>query len=785
MPHIASIRTALWALILSYSASGQIQSVGQWRSHVPYRLATHVVQANERVYVACESGLFIYHADEKYVEPLTKVEGLTDVDITAMAYDAETDQVIVGYRNGNIDCIREDKVINMPDMVRSPLYPGKKKIAHIHCGAKGTARAGRPLLSTDFGVVELDLIRYVVIGTYLVGPNAQEVRVNETFTSPDSIWVATQTGLVAASQQSALYNPSVWNRDAQWQNRAIQNVAFGGSAGAPFLALVIADEEGDTLWIRRKQQWKKAVDQSGIPSHIFQLLPQDSVLLAVRSFDVARVAPGASGSPWTLDLILSPGTGNNPGFRPRGVAFDPSRNIVWTANSSRGLTFLDNPSYVQHRVPQGPRTGNVFHLYTPGNKLYVSPGAMDATWTAQYNNDGFFIFQGGRWTAKQGTSVGNVRDIVHSIARPTDTAELYVSSWGKGLLKFKNGELETVYDTSNSTLSPALGSTAMDLRTGGVAFDTDGNLWVVTALASKNLHRMTPGGVWTGFSLGQFSGEALRDVFIDEGKRLWMPSRLKGILVANPQGNSLQLRRMSSGAGEGNLPSPDVRTLAFDLDGELWIGTSEGLAVSYTPYNAFVPGKNFDAQPILKEENGIVQKVLGSENITAIAVDGGNRKWVGTQSSGLFLLGPDGLDEIYRFTAENSPLFSNQITALAVDPFTGELFIGTDRGLQSFRAEATAGGVTFGDVVAFPNPVPPEYDGPISVRGLKANVQCKVTDASARMIYEGTAEGGQFVWPGTTLDGQRVGSGIYHVYCTDDLGMETFVATLVVTRNGP
>ena len=783
MPRKTTLAALFGAFVLTFAATAQIQPVGQWRSHLPYRLSTHVVQAGPWVFVASGSGLFRYHADEKYVEPLTKVEGLTDVDITSLAYDPVTDWVVVGYRNGNLDLIRNEKIVNVPELVRSSLYPGKKKVNHIHCGAPGTPRAGRALLSTDFGIVELNLATQLVVGTYLVGPNAQEAVVYGTSTRADSVWVATGQGLVAAAQADPWYDPSVWHRHAQWEGQVVHLVAAHPSVADPQLAVGVPTAAGDSLSIRRNGTWRTVDDGLDIPSSLYQIVPQGAGFWVARSFDVLEVLPG-NGTAWQTSPIMSPGTGNNAGFRPRGLVWDAQRQILWTANSYRGLTFKDNPTYAQHRVPSGPPTGNVYRMASPGDKLYVAPGSLDATWTAQFNNDGLFVFTGGRWSARQDANVDNAKDLVAVAVDPTDTSHVYLGSWGKGVVHLHRGQFVERWDATNSPLGPALASTSNDVRVGGLTFAQDGTLWATASLATNNLYKRTPDGTWTAYSLGQFSGEAIKDLALDEDGRVWMISRTKGIVCAEVDGSSVQVRRITSGAGDGNLPSPDVQALAFDQDGELWVGTTDGLAVIYTPYNVFNPGRSIDAQPILREENGVVQKVLGSERISCIAVDGGNRKWVGTQSGGLFLLSPDGLEELMHLTSTNSPMLSDRITSLAVDPVTGEVFMGTDRGLQSFRAGATAGGETFGDVVAFPNPVPPDYTGPISVRGLKANVRCKITDRSGRLVFEATAWGGTLVWPGNTLNGEPAPAGIYQVYTTDDLGTDTYVATVAVARHG-
>ena len=57
----------------------------------------------------------------------------------------------------------------------------------------------------------------------------------------------------------------------------------------------------------------------------------------------------------------------------------------------------------------------------------------------------------------------------------------------------------------------------------------------------------------------------------------------------------------------------------------------------------------------------------------------------------MFLLSEDGTEEILHFTKNNSPLFSDNIVDIVINPENGEVFIGTENGLISYRSNATEG----------------------------------------------------------------------------------------------
>ena len=223
-----------------------------------------------------------------------------------------------------------------------------------------------------------------------------------------------------------------------------------------------------------------------------------------------------------------------------------------------------------------------------------------------------------------------------------------------------------------------------------------------------------------------------------------------------------------------------MHSIAEDKDGKIWVGTGAGIRVFYTPANIFNP-TNFDAQPIKIVQDGNVELLLEKETVTNIVVDGANNKWVGTQTSGIYCFNSDGLKELYHFTKENSPLYSNNIVALNYDKVSGDIFIGTDIGLQSFRSGIIEGAVNCNDIYAFPNPVKPNYSGNVFVRGFVDESVVKITDESGNLVWETKSQGGQVEWNKKTLSGSLATTGVYVVYaCTTDGQIKCTTKVLLV-----
>jgi hypothetical protein len=226
-----------------------------------------------------------------------------------------------------------------------------------------------------------------------------------------------------------------------------------------------------------------------------------------------------------------------------------------------------------------------------------------------------------------------------------------------------------------------------------------------------------------------------------------------------------------------------IYSIAEDLDGNIWVGTDQGPAIYYNPGQVFSEDPRAYRIKVPRDDGtGLADYMLGTEIISSIAVDGANRKWLGTFSSGAYMLSADGSKKLANYTEENSPLYSNTIASIALDDKTGDVWFGTAKGVISVRGDATVGGEEFKNVYTFPNPVRSGFIGNVTITGLMRDSNIKITDVSGNLVFETVSDGGQASWNLKTYNGDRVSTGVYLVFCSSSDGTATYITKMLVIK---
>lgn len=743
----------------------------RWQDHLPYQRSIGVTRIGPVIYCASEEALFSFNTQNGEINRLNKLNGLSDYGIACIGWNNPAGQLIIAYKNGNMDVLDEYGIRNIPDLKNSSLFIGKKNINHI------MVHNGEAYISTDFGIMNADLGSGLIRETYIIGPGGTERRVYQTAVDETSgiIYAATESGLYSASMAAPLIFYQSWTPVPGVPQVEFNHVVVFN--GKPVVNKVDPTGSEDSLFTYDAGTLEYLEEEP--PNRKFFLEVINGYLVIAAPFNVTCINSLGQVS-WNVSNVLW-----EP-FLPQAAWPDAGGGRLWMADYFNGLAQITPQYGFSFHRPDGPYSSSVFRLTAGSDQLWVAPGSLDANWDATFNNEGLFSYSNFDWQHLSAAQFNDARDFVAVAMNPADPEEIWATAWGSGVYRIYKGELVNHYNstTTGGVLQPVQGSTS-DLRTGGLTFDDNGDLWITNSLANNPLVVRRADGTWQNFSLGAFGGPSVKfkDIIVTQLQHKWLQTRGNGIVVVNDQDGPLQVKKLSASQGSGGLPSASVLTMAEDQDGEIWIGTEDGLGVVYAPENIFSSGGNYDAQPILiKTNEGIYERFLAGQAVTAIVVDGANKKWIGTSSSGVFYVSEDGTETIFQFNTANSPLPSDNVTSIAVDGLTGDVFIGTDRGILSYRGNATEGGDQFNNVFAYPNPVRPGYSGPIFIRGLVTNAQVKITDVAGNIVNEMRAEGGQAIWYGNRFNGERAASGVYLVFLTNDDGTETAVTKILLVN---
>ena len=761
------LSTALLLLIIpkTFYVFSQGMAIGQWRDHFPYQQFISVCEADNIVYGATPYSLVAYDKTDNSIRRINKINGLSDINISSIAYSSLYKTLVVTYNNTNIDMIRGNEIINIPDIKRKQIL-GNKTINKIK------VIDNKAFLLCGFGIVLLNIGKGEISDTYYLGPEGSKINILDIEKFNGLFYVATDNGIYTASATNPnLSNYENWSKDltnphptdtfnivTQYRNKLYFNNHH-------------KKYNTDTIFLYDGASWSYfnqtySYSRGNIREAYGNLLIANNGDVDIFDSTGAR-----------LDHIY---TYLPEIAQPNDAIMDKDR-AIWIADNYSGMILSPKVWHYQKIKFEGPATSMVFSIFSNEGTVWVTPGSYDESWAPMYAKADLYQFDNEKWTTYSTNNrvFDTIFDIVGFAADKNNNGHCYASSWNYGLLEFNNGNLTKLYDQHNSSLQ-TYGSTDY-MRIAGLATDDNNNLWVSNSDAFKALSVKTPTGNWYSYYIG--SVMELGSIVIDDYGQKWILNRSNGITVFTDNGtlsntSDDNFKSISNSEGLGGLPSKNVWCMAKDLEGQIWVGTDAGIAVFSSPGNVF-SNRNYDAYRILVELDGFFQYLLEFETVTSIAVDGSNKKWIGTQSAGVFLISADGTKQLLHFTMDNSPLLSNNINSIAINHETGEVFFGSPYGIVSYKGDATLGGDKNDNVYAYPNPVREGYEGYIAVKGLVANADVRITDISGTLIYQTKAEGGQAIWNGKNFKGEKARTGVYVVFATDETGSEKAVSKIL------
>lgn len=763
--------------------SGQ-QSQG-WTAHTSFGEGTDLSLTDTHVWISTEGGVYSIERSSGGISRLTVVDGLAKVGSAAISADVERGVIWVGYDDGLMDRINAEtgEIRTFRDIERADQYTAR--------GINRIALQGDSLLvGTEFGVVVFDPSRnevrdsYSRFGSLPVAMTVNDVIVESEVFGRATMWVATDEGIAHAPLNGLnLQDPASWTVEnvGSGANRvpAFSLAEFGGSVYAGTLADVYRRSVSGI--------WQKMGATNRAVTH---LAASESALVGSATF--------------ALVVIREDGTvsSNSVEGMPFPTAASIEGTLLWLldgANGSARASIPDAGSGVlapeQTFLPSGPADGS-FSLLSMSEEGDVWASGVNAPNTGFYRLD-----TEGNWTSWSTLNTPELQGkaaFVHVFAGKNGVG--WAGSEGAGVALVDDQGDVSLFSPSNSSLLPASGSNDF-VVVGGLHEDTFGNLWVTTRASSQPLHMRTPSGEWSGFGpkIGQgllSTSTAYGRVFIDSFDEKWIVvhretnfQQKRGLMVLdtgiaeNPSDDQFRFFGTKGAAGQG-LPSISVNAVAEDRDGLIWVGTESGPAYFI---NTGIVARDGSAIPIWPQwaNRDLGTFMLFGLNIHDIAVDPAGRIWFGTDNGAWLVEAIEGgYGVVHHFTTENSPLFSNEVTAVAVDDNTGQVYFSTDRGLVSFASDAIAPQTEAGDLLVYPNPVriSDGLEPSIQIEGLVAVTDIRIVTPAGYLVRRLEARGGRTRWDGRDETGQLVDSGVYLVIAVGRNDEGTSVGKVAIIR---
>lgn len=758
--------------LLVISTSIHSQQYERWRTHLASYNTTAVAEAENDVYAMADGTIYSYGKNDNNVKMYTKLNGLSDSDVKLIRYNMAVHTLMIVYSNGNIDLMSRDGMYNLPYLKNAGNIQDKTPNEINFVG-------DRAYLSTHFGIVVIDMKKKEVSETYKLG-----MKVYSSCLHGEMIYASTERGLYAASTKDNLMDFNNWKQlpthGADFDSKKIVRIGIFQNK----LCLCIP---GAGLYYR---------NDGG------QFIPfLKQIYIEGMTIQGDRLLAHTGENLYIYTSLESPAEIVSPGV-VKDVSALKNTNTYWVASGTKGLIGIRRKNantfetFVSGLNIEGPKRNFCTFMTIQGGKLLVTGGDR---WTDRFNRPGTLMtYEGGKWTNFDETTVNKAvgyacRDYTGVAVDPDDAGHYFVSTFGEGVIEIKDNKYVQLYNHTNTPLVSAIDPSPNYVRVGGVSFDKQKNLWMTNSGVQNGIVVRTADGKWKSLFYKGVSGVPLVDKILVTSKgHKWVnvPRGTPGLLVFDDNGtptdntddksNFFTLLRNARGEA---LNVSAFYCMAEDLNGEVWLGTDHGPVICSSPEAAIKdPQKFFGSVIVRPNDDGSNGVFLDSEQIKAIAVDGGNRKWLGTGSSGIFLVNPTGTETIQHFTTENSPLLSNHIQSIAIDHKTGEVFIGTDKGIISYLGDATQGSPDYSDVYAFPNPVRPDFDGSVTITGLIADSNVKITDLNGNLIYQAKSAGGQVTWNCRSHKGQRVATGIYVVLASTAQGAESVVTKIAVVK---
>ena len=761
----------LTILVLLFAWHSSAQEIGKWNVYPSYWNATQNMVAGNMVYSLCGNNLLTYDTEDTSVRTFNCLEHLNGVHIACMNYNKQTHTLVLVYTDGGIDLLNDDGSIHyLPDLKEKAI--ANKDVNSVH------TEGHMAYLCTGFGYIELDLKEKVLRNTYNLGLNTRNLVLLE-----NNVYLGTTKGIYTCPLDKNKVQKDNW--------KAISTSNFAN----------LTHFDG-MLWGQAYQKVYSINPTTGKHSVVSQELARFLRNCGDYLIWASEEAICLCTAQKQITTIKQQNNWHNVSYQ---------NGSFWVSQGDEGLhCYTVQGTTLTHKAgpiqPNSPKRDLSYRMQWVGNNLLVAGGIN--TVDAIYNAPTAMLLKEGEWTNFQEMPLKEITkqypnlrlaNTTALVQDPQDQTHHFAALHRNGLCEYRDGKFVKFYNSDNSPLRSILPNSANYYNyvpCAGIKYDVDGNLWMLCSETHDIIRILKADGKWTSLHYDEIDSVSLCDDYLMHSSGLmFLNSRRmerRGFFgfdtsgTLDTQRDDRHILRSTIINQDGTSYSPDeFYCMTEDLDGRIWCGTNLGVFVIEDATRYFDNDFRFEQIKISRNDgSGLADYLLNGVAISCITVDGANRKWIGTHTDGLYLISADGTDMLHHFTTSDSPLISNTIQCVAVHPTTGVVMIGTDMGLCSYNADATeaAEEMDADDVLVYPNPVKPDYNGTIAVRGLSMDAEVKILSSTGQLVWSGVSAGGTFTWDGRTQKGRRVASGVYHIVANNAEGKKAIVARIVIIR---
>ena len=781
------LRYSTFFIIMSASVSLVVhsplfaQQSGNWSSITSYNTVNSIdVSENGTIWGVSNGGLFSF-SEGDYKKLLTPVDGMYRLDGMILSYIKSINSVVVGYRDGMIDIynIDEERFNRIEDIFRVRTFTAKQindfEIFNSEL-----------FVATDFGIVVYNINTFLVSKSYTkIGSFDRGTPVTDINIVNDTIYLGLQEGVAIADVNNNLEIESLWTNYTEedgLSNESIQSViVYDGD--------VLASTNSSNF-ILRENGWEKNTLLNAYSNLTYKNITDDGRLvlytqnriLTIDQNNIAdSISPGING---ITDVIFD--------------RFNSSQLTISTLTSGIGVSSNDLSDF-EYFAPEGPNL-NFFDGMSFDDETFISGTTRLSQRNSVIDNGkGYYIRDETGWRNFNRSTRNelNVSGFRQAFTTAVTDNYFYIGSWGRGIVRHDRETDDIfVYNSSNSTLRGWAADDPNFPVISGLETDEEGAVWATSRYATDPLYVQLPGDdVWTNYSKSAAvsPNDEYLYLFVDSFNQKWITLQTtsgagRGVLVLDTGDPSATNEstgvKLTEEQGNGNLPDISVTSIIEDKEGEVWIGTERGIARFIFP-QFVITGSQEErrAQWLINEDPDAASPFLLRDiNVTAMAVNAANQKWIGTAAEGIWLLNETGSAILKRFTAENSPLFSDAIRDISVNDVTGEVYISTDAGLSVYQDVPLAASLSMDKLKVYPNPFLYERHSSISIENLSEITTIRILGVDGALIQTIESRGGRASWDGRDSQGHEVGSGVYIIVALGPDGDQRGIGKVAIIK---